>query len=406
MTRRFCFLLLILFGVAACASGAASDATPTPDFTPTLTPVSTALPEIAATVSAGLPANPIVMRVVPDDPIAASRLVRQLEEALLLATNVTIDIQIVDTSAEILEALCNSDDGYVNAAWVDGLTYAAAVGQNCGTAALQAQAGDERRLESGQAGVIVVNTGQIAAGNLAGLTANTFCRVGAGDAFSWIVPSLILRSEELDPLDIPQVDQYEDYTALLDAVLQGECAATGVPQAVWESYREQAQTALDNAQAIEMQTATAAVEAEPTATPDVTVTPLPTSTPVPDSLPLDVVATTLELPLRILVLPFETPLAARLGLIDGLEALEFGELTAALAVAAETTPEVAVTAEAEATAETERTAEAEATPELETVNLLEPFFGDVTFGVVEGDEFEELFDFLEATGLNFSRLGE
>ena len=163
---------------------------------------------------------------------------------------------------------------------------------------------------------------------------------------------------------------------------------------------------MDNAQAIEMQTATAAVEAEPTATPDVTVTPLPTSTPVPDSLPLDVVATTLELPLRILVLPFETPLAARLGLIDGLEALEFGELTAALAVAAETTPEVAVTAEAEATAETERTAEAEATPELETVNLLEPFFGDVTFGVVEGDEFEELFDFLEATGLNFSRLGE
>ena len=343
---------LLLMALAACGSFGPE---PTPTFPrPTATPLSTPLPDIATAVPAGMPENPLQLLIVPSDPDTAPALEDDLEAFLLESSNVTLDVVLVESQAEALGAVCDSGEGTVSAAFVDGMTYAAAEAQGC--AAPQVQL--ERGRNTGEPGVLLVN-GSLGVESVDVFSGRTFCRLGLTDLYSWQLPTLVMRTAGLDISDIGQINDYESVDEMLSAVANGTCTGTGLPEAVWEANEDEF------------------------------------------SESISVIDTTPDIPYSVLIMPFEAPLSARLSLTDALIALDDVPQVAL----SEATPEATADTD-ESTSGTDNTPDAEATESAETINLLLPFFGEGEFVRVAEDDFDDLQDFLDATGLNFSQLGQ
>lgn len=351
---RVIAVLTVLLIVAACATG--------PQATPTLvrlspTPVSTALPGIATVVPAGLPDNPLRMALVPVDMAAARALKADLEQAILEATNVTIEILLMESTADLLAALCNTSAEQVSVAWLDGLGYAAARAQNCGEAVLRAQRGVDRGAVVGEAGQIIL-TRTLGTTSLDVLNGRTFCRLGYQDLYSWLLPTIIMRRANVNPASLGEIIDLPDLESLVAAVAQGDCAGAGVSVSALEQ--------LDS----------------------------------PDVAQVRISSTTPPLPYAILVYPYSIPLAARLSLTDGLVA--FSEALAEELAALEATPEP--TSEATAEADTEATPEVTAEPE--PVNLLAAFLPATDLVRVQPGDFTAFEQFLNQARFDFAVLGQ
>lgn len=212
-----------------------------PTLQPTLTPTprSTPLPAIAPTIAPGSPENPLRMVIQRPQsaltPGAFNRAVSQLQDALFETTGLTIEVQLVDVSADLIDALCSAPLGTPTVVWIEGLGYAVAAAQNCGTPVLQGRRGrgtSARSVEEIQ--IIVQRDSDISA--VADLENATFCRLSHRDVQTWMMPALIMQANGFDPASLGALVDQPDLDTVIEAVVQGECDAAGMSALDFEQF--------------------------------------------------------------------------------------------------------------------------------------------------------------------------
>lgn len=225
--KRLLALILCVLVVAVLPACRRATVQPTSQPTLTPTPRSTPLPEVPTAIPFGAEDNPIHM-AFPIRASAGSARARQqaadeLETAILQDSGLVVVVDLVDTDAEAVAALCDSVAGTVTVAWLNGIAYAAASAQDCGEAVLQAERGGSTVEEA----VLIANRDAGISG-VERLANTDFCRVSVTDFYSWLMPTLILATNDMTMVAFRTVTDVEDSAALIDAVASGECDAAGV----------------------------------------------------------------------------------------------------------------------------------------------------------------------------------
>jgi ABC-type phosphate/phosphonate transport system substrate-binding protein len=208
----------------------------------TATPISTPLPVVPTAIPPGVEGNPIRIVIRPVNTLTREERDAAVDVLTTLIKDKTkLDIEVVTVIryAEALAALCESGSGQVSAAWLDGVTYTAALAQNCGIPTLQVRRDTNRENDTGEAGQIIVN-GDLGSTELSLVTGRTFCRIGYDDFYSWLLPVLVARSQRIDLLSVPSdVVDYEDVPSLVKAVADGDCAAAGISEDAFTRYEDE-----------------------------------------------------------------------------------------------------------------------------------------------------------------------
>ncbi|MHB8628622.1 MAG: phosphate/phosphite/phosphonate ABC transporter substrate-binding protein [Aggregatilineales bacterium] len=159
---------------------------------------------------------------------AATAKVENLTLAGYLSTRVGLAFQVdmLPSAADVLKELCNGPPTF---AWLDGPGLLAALAQGCGTPALKFERGANFRTGV-QTDLVIRTGGKGDPTALSGLKGKDFCRLNGQDLTSWILPALMLRAGGLDPAqDLHGFKKFDSTDALLQAVANGTCAATGIP---------------------------------------------------------------------------------------------------------------------------------------------------------------------------------
>ena len=169
-------------------------------------------------------------------PASSTQAELDLEEAILNYSSVTVDIVPVEKPADALRALCDATD-MVSAVWVDGVSFSAALAQNCGEPIYVVQKRIDGDLESGESGVVILNR-QIGNSQLTVLATRTFCRLGVNDFYSWLLPLMVFRANNIDPATFESIVDYDDAESLVEAVASGECTGAGLSGLVYSSIVE------------------------------------------------------------------------------------------------------------------------------------------------------------------------
>ncbi len=245
MLIRLLWIALLVLLLAACRR---SEGVQGPLIQSTLTPTprSTALPAVATVVPPGTEDNPIQLVVRPPGSAVARSLITdfqigQFQDALQEQSDMVIDVVVVDRYAEALAALCESNPTQISVAWVDGLSYAVALADACGDAVLQMVNVDQ----SGETSLIVTQ----ADANLTSIQALrglTFCRVNYEDYYGWLVPSLVLRANGLDPVEgFDAINDYPDNESVVEAVIDGSCDAAALSQTDFDDLSGSLQSELE-----------------------------------------------------------------------------------------------------------------------------------------------------------------
>jgi ABC-type phosphate/phosphonate transport system substrate-binding protein len=292
--------------------------------TATATPRSTPLPAVATEVPPGTEANPIRMLVNPDGVVTDAQ-VAAFEEALREQSALVVEVVVVDRYAEALAALCDSSPTNVAVAWLDGISLQAAVAQNCGQPIMQVERGPRSSRSSGESGQIITSQ-TLSLSSISALASRTFCRLAADDYYSWLVPALMLRAGGVDPVNnLEAVVDYNSRNALIQAVIDGECDATGISESDFDGLR--------------------AVQKDE----------------------LRTVETTPPLPYAVLMYPLSLPLGERIRLDNALLGMVL---------------------------------------EADGSEAMEPLLRQSGLARIEEDDLENLFEFLNSTGLDFAQMGQ
>lgn len=260
MTKPFSLVLLISLlavFIAACSPP------PPPPILPTRIPptrISTHIAPVATGVPAGFNQdNPIHIVIVPAnfEAATATDMESELQALLEQLTDVVLEVSFVETQPEAVGLLCNSDSGTVSAAWLNGFAFAGATASECGIPTLALDRNTEGASDTSEAGVILLNIAYFETG-LAGLVAeadestetdsestetpepidfnSNFCRTSISDFYSWTIPLMAFGAENIAIADLDDVIEMEDYDALIEGMISGECAVIGLPETVWEAY--------------------------------------------------------------------------------------------------------------------------------------------------------------------------
>ncbi len=230
---------MLSFIIVACGGGPVNiQSTPLPTDTPT--PRATPLPTVPTAVPYGSTNQPFeVVLVPPQDSTATGK---SLADLLNNNTNRTFKVIIAASNAEVLTALCGP---VPTVAFVDGWTLAAAQAQGCATPVIKYTANGS----TGIASDIVVSP-QLKLNTLVdlknfldfknrnNLKDFAYCRMGAQDVTGWILPILLMRGVNgFNPLvDFPDLNDYDDATVMMRAVVDGKCAAA-IPKGTLAQYR-------------------------------------------------------------------------------------------------------------------------------------------------------------------------
>ncbi|MAS36168.1 MAG: hypothetical protein CL610_19335 [Anaerolineaceae bacterium] len=240
--KAFLYTLLLLVMLLAACRPAQVEQGPFVQATATATPRSTPLPPVPTVVPPGTADNPIQMVINPDGVVTSAQ-ISSFEEALREQSDLVINVSVVERYAEALAALCDSSPTNVTVAWLDGVTLEAALAQNCGEPVMQVERGT-RNAQAGDAGLIIASEDAAFSG-VEALDGRTFCRLALDDYYSWLVPSLMMRANGVDPVnDLESVVDYDSRNALIEAVINGDCDATGISAQDFEALRDAQQDAL------------------------------------------------------------------------------------------------------------------------------------------------------------------
>lgn len=239
----FGLALIALLLLAACLPEEQQQG-PLVQATLTPTPRSTPLPPVPTVIPPGMEDNPIqmVIRIAPGTRnLISDTQVENFQDAIQEQSGLIVQITLVERYAEALAALCDSRPTNVVVAWLDGVSYEAAKALNCGEPVLQI----ERDSKTGDPGQIVTNAGM----NISSLQAlgdENFCRLSYDDYYSWLLPSLILQANGIDPAEgLTNVTDYSNTDALIKAVADGDCAAIGISETAFDDLRGTVRSDLD-----------------------------------------------------------------------------------------------------------------------------------------------------------------
>jgi ABC-type phosphate/phosphonate transport system substrate-binding protein len=236
---RLLLAMLLIVLISACRRQTVEAlSTALPTFT--ATPRSTPLPAIATTIPPGQEDNPIQMVLRPaGDVAAARRAISDLEAALLKNTKLSVQIELVEREALAVAALCASTSEKSAMAWISGMAFLAAQAENCGQPLLQIEQGRGSAATTGSASSIVVRTG---INSYDALQGRIFCRITYTDPTSWLIPSLMLRSNGLNLIsDLKTITDFPSIPELVKAVGSGKCDAAGIPADAMEQFADELQ---------------------------------------------------------------------------------------------------------------------------------------------------------------------
>jgi ABC-type phosphate/phosphonate transport system substrate-binding protein len=213
-----------------------------PTVRPTITPTprSTHLPPVPTAVPVGAEDNPLNLKMVAPETVRSERsldtALTELGDALLEETQLHVTVELVNSDAEALAALCDSAGGDVSAAWLSGLAYAAAYASGCGSAALQVERGSRATAANGEESWIIVNP-EAEIAEVSGLVNHTFCRLGVSDVYSWLIPTLMMRANGIESTaDLELVIDYTDPSEMIDDVESGRCDAAGIAGSQFDEF--------------------------------------------------------------------------------------------------------------------------------------------------------------------------
>lgn len=235
MNRRL--LLIVLLFAALLVGCRRLPYAGTPERpTQTPTPRSTPLPPVPSPIPVGAARNPIQLAIPAPDAGSFTEAAAELETVLREQTGLTIDVLVTENDGEALAALCDSEIGRATAAWLSGLAYVAAREQGCGTAALQVERGAGSSADTGDDARIIANR-ELGITEVSELADRVFCRLGFDSVYTWLVPLMILRAEELSvPADLRAVRDYADINDLFDDVVDGTCDAAGISGTDYDTF--------------------------------------------------------------------------------------------------------------------------------------------------------------------------
>lgn len=340
--KSIALICLIAFAISACSGRSSSATVATARPTLTLTPLSTPLVYPPTPFPVGSSDNPLRLVLVPTDSEAAQDNLLLLETALSEALGVTFTIETVETQADAVAALCGSVTGQVTIALVDALAYAIARDGDCGVPVLRLVRGEGRDTLVGNESVILSELSDTIEGG-AGLD-KPFCRVNEDTFYTQVVPTLLLRTLNLQEGALGDVLNRRTYDEALKTLKAGGCWGTVLPASVYDPLADSDDASVEG---------------------------------------LLVVERSARLPFGVLMMPQQVPLTIQ-------------ERIVAMLSAVETDTDEEATPEAEATSEPVPTFD---------LSLLRSFIGDFRFEVLEGDDLVAADGFFDLTRLNFATLG-
>lgn len=225
-------LFLTVVFLVGCGSFSPPPSTRIPSETPT--PISTELPVVATALPAGFnDDNPIQLVIIPADAEIATARLTEFEGLLQSLTDVTITVALAETQLEAAGLVCGSESGTVSVAWLDGMSAITNQLAGCGITAIQGETPDG----TGQTGVLIMNI-EFQEDGLASTIESEipFCRTDVDDLFSWTLPVLFYGAEDFSVADIPAINELRDNDAIVDALMNGDCALAGMSELEWEAY--------------------------------------------------------------------------------------------------------------------------------------------------------------------------
>jgi ABC-type phosphate/phosphonate transport system substrate-binding protein len=223
--------LIVLVAIAAACGGGAKPIPPTLPPAPTPTPRSTALPTVATQEAIGSESRPYQVVIVP--PASSSATGTSLQNFLKDRTGKTFKVEIVNSYADVLSALCSDVPTF---GWVDGLALLAADAQGCSTLALKITQGSGSEASTGfRVELVARSVNRIT--TVGGLKDKDFCRVSSQDLVSWLLPVAMMRAGGVNPFtNLHSVKEYSDTTGMLQAIADGTCVAAGIPAGTLSLY--------------------------------------------------------------------------------------------------------------------------------------------------------------------------
>jgi ABC-type phosphate/phosphonate transport system substrate-binding protein len=214
ITRFVIMLLLVLAGGVACSKPKATAAPSRP--LPTRIPLPTPLPPLPTSPPPGSIENPLVLLFVTDKPTSLEQDAQTLAESVAQETELVVEARLTDNYAESRRALC---EGRAHLAPLDALGYLAVSQAGCGSLLYIAEI-DGQRSARGQ----MMTVAGKPVFSVVGFKGFRFCRPSRISVSGWIVPSLKLRANGLNPLTdlLSVVDMVTDKD-VVRALLDGRC---------------------------------------------------------------------------------------------------------------------------------------------------------------------------------------
>ncbi len=220
------FLTLV---VVACRPQAAA-VLPTPIPTLTAVPRSTPLPALPTSVPVGKADNPLHLIIHPSVKLDSDKTLTDLEAAIEKKTGLVVKIEVLDSDAAVLSALCASTVDQPAAAWLTGLGYIAANAKKCGQPQLLVSRGIGSKATTGEIATIIVRRGISALSDIKG---RIFCRISNTDLVSWVIPSLMMDAAGMDSENDPKtIKDFAEPADLVKAVSTSACDAAAIPDAL------------------------------------------------------------------------------------------------------------------------------------------------------------------------------
>jgi hypothetical protein len=158
----------------------------------------------------------------------------QIAAFLTEKTEATFRVTLTDDPAAALKLVCGETPA---AALLDGRALLAALAQDCGTLAFKLQGEDNNFGVKSDIIVRVLNTDNNPPQSPRDLRGRDFCRLNGEDIATWVLPSLSLRANSVNPAgDLKGIKEYATLTAMVQGVADGVCGAAGIPSGTLSDY--------------------------------------------------------------------------------------------------------------------------------------------------------------------------
>jgi phosphonate transport system substrate-binding protein len=195
--KTWIVFLLVLLGVSGCGG---RRLTPVPTvIVPTRVPTATPLPPLPTVPAPGSQDNPFTLLLVTSE--GDQRAAQALGSAIADASGGAVRVELGQSYAEAYRALCSGEADLVS---LDAFSYLAASERGCGVALYIA----ERNGQTATQAQLIADA-RTAVRAVRDFNEERFCRPGPDSVLGWIIPSLVLRANGVDP--------FSDLTEVLDA---------------------------------------------------------------------------------------------------------------------------------------------------------------------------------------------